>query len=81
MIDSNSMKNFPVDRVSANNAVIIWGPSTANLKGKTTRSNTDPVVINDETIYPVPIEIMKIHGEITIGMDMMGKRCTLPSSH
>ena len=71
MIGSNSMKNCPIDRVSANNAAIIWVPSTANLKGKTTRANNDPVVINDETIHPVPIKIMKIHGEVAIGMDIM----------
>ena len=65
------MKNCPVNRESANNAIRIWGPSTANLKGKTTRSHNEPVVINNEMIHPVPHDIMKLHSNITIGMDVM----------
>ena len=71
MIGSNFMKNCPVDRVLANNAVSIWAPRAANLKGKTTLSNTNPGVINDETIHPVPTVIMKLHSKVTICMDIM----------
>ena len=71
MLDSNSMKNCPVNRESARNAISIWGPSKANLKGKTTRSQGDPVVINDNMVYPVPHDIMRLHSDVTIGMDIM----------
>ena len=71
MIDSNMLKNCPISREAVRNPVKIWGPSTTNLKSKTTRSSTEVVVISEEIIHPVPPEIMEAHGNVSIGIDIM----------
>ena len=58
MLDSNVLKNYPINREAVKNSTKIWDPSVANMKGKTTRSSTEPVVVDGETIHPVPPENM-----------------------
>ena len=71
MIDSGALLNSPITRESARAAVGIWGPSVANLKGKTTRSRPDPVNIGAATITLIPPHILEHHKEVTIGVDVM----------
>jgi hypothetical protein len=42
-------------------AITIWGKNIAALKGKTTRSKTNPV---DRDYVKVPMELLKLHKEI-----------------
>ena len=71
MLDCNGLKNCPVSREAVANAIKIWGPSKANLQGKTTRSSEEAVIVNAETVRPVPPEIMEAHSDVSIGMDIM----------
>ena len=71
MIDSGSLLNSPITRESIRDGIAIWGPSVANLKGKTTRSRPDPVRINSSTITTIPPHILQHHGNIILCADIM----------
>lgn len=71
MIDSNVLINSPITRKSVRDGIIMWGVSEAHLKGKTTRSRPDPVIVDVMSITSIPPYILEQHGSITIGMDVM----------
>ena len=71
MIDSNSPMNSSVTMDDVCNAVKIWGPSKANLKGKTTHAKTAPVMTWADIITPLPLNIYENYKSVTLGMDVM----------
>ena len=71
MIDRRGLINCPVTREHVQRANVIWGVSTANLKGKTVRSSTTPVPLQSSTILPLPPSILKNHNPVVLGMDVM----------
>ena len=62
---------MPITRESIKHAVSIWGPSVANLDGKTIRRRTDAVILNENTITPLPHQILLNHSTVTLGMDVV----------
>ena len=60
VIDKKMLNNCPITRESIKHAVSIWGPSVANLDGKTIRRRTDAVILNENTITPLPQQILII---------------------
>ena len=71
MIDNKSLLNSPITRKCVRNAVNIWGPSVANLKGKTTRERSRLVLLGASTITPLPPQILALHKSVTLGVDIM----------
>ena len=49
----------------------VWGTSRPYLQGKSTRQRNAPVDISVETITPIPPEIINVHRNVIIGMDIM----------
>jgi hypothetical protein len=60
VIISNQLKDFPVMIQDIDVAMKIWGNNIAAMKGKTTRSKTDPVA---RDYVKVPNELLKLHKE------------------
>jgi hypothetical protein len=54
ILQSNQIKDSPVSIVDAEVALKIWGPNIALLKGKTTRSKPEVMVMD---IFRIPKEI------------------------
>ena len=71
MIDSRSLINSPITREAAKIAIDLWGPSVANLKGKTTRAKSDSVKTGVDVITPLPPQILEFHAIVTLGIDVM----------
>jgi hypothetical protein len=46
----------------------IFGPNVGSIKGKTDHHSADPVIPG---IDAVPFEVMKLHGNITLTIDIM----------
>ena len=49
----------------------MWGKSEAHLKGGTTISTREAVIVDNVTIIPIPPYILDNHGPVTIRMDVM----------
>ena len=60
--------NCPVDRQSIKDALHIFGPSTTNLQGKSTRSPQDHVIL--ERMTHIPTIILSRHTYILLGMNI-----------
>ena len=69
IVDNKMMLNCPADRSSINDAVHIFGPSTANLQGKSTRRTQDHVVL--QKILHIPPIILSRHKNVILGMDVV----------
>ena len=65
------MNDSPTTRESIKHANSIWGPSTVNLKGKSTQTQADVVVLDREIILPIPPMILQNNKDIMIGMDVV----------
>ena len=70
MIDSGLLINSPITRKAVRDSIAIWGISEAHLKGKTTRTRGDAVIMNDIEITTIPPHILEHHKNIIIGMDI-----------
>ena len=66
-LTTRMVQNSPVTKTDAKNALDIYGPNIAALKGKTTRKK--PTRIDTESIIPVPQEILELHKSITACVD------------
>jgi hypothetical protein len=66
ILQSNQIKDSPVSVVDAEVALKIWGPNIAALKGKTTHSKPEVVVMN---IVRIPKEIREVHKIISMSID------------
>ena len=49
----------------------IWGPNVPNLDGKTIKRGTDAVILNENTIMPLPCQISINHSTVILGMDVV----------
>ena len=67
-IDSGNIRNNPVTRRSARIAESIYGPSTANLTGKTTHRKTDPAIVE---IEQVPQYVSKHYKQVFLEADVL----------
>ena len=67
MIQSGLLKNCPVTLADVDNAITIYGPDIASLKGKTTRTTPARVRTN---IIPVPPVILSRHKLVTVDADI-----------
>ena len=65
------MNNMPMTRESVKHAIHIWGPSEANLKGKSTENQANKVILNSITIMAIPPDIITNHGQVVLGMDVV----------
>ena len=61
------VRNSPVTKIDAKNALDIYGPNIAVLKGKMTR--TKPRRVDTELIIPVPQEILELYKSIFFYFD------------
>ena len=68
MIQAGMLRNFPVTMKNVDNAMYIYGPSVASLKGKTTRSRPQRTYLN---ILAVPPGILENYQNINIQADVM----------
>ena len=68
-IYSKFMNKSPITRDSINHVISIWGPSTVNLKDKSTQAQSDVVVLDREIIMSIPPEILQNNGDIVLVMD------------
>ena len=71
MIDSHYLINSPITREATKIATDLWGPSVANLKGKTTRANSDIVKPGVHVITPLPPQVLEFHDIVTLCIDAM----------
>ena len=71
------MLSSPMARESVSNSIFIWGPSVADMKGKTTRSRPDPTGISVESITPIPPHTLEHYWYIVVCINVM-KFNTLP---
>ena len=71
MVDSGCLRNCSITRESIRNSVLIWGPSTANLKGKTTRTRPDDINVEATMITTLPPYILDNHKHIALCVDVM----------
>jgi hypothetical protein len=67
VIRSNHIKDCPVTCQDINVAIKIWGKNIAALKGKTTRSNMNPVA---RVYVKLPMESLKLNEEVFITTDI-----------
>jgi hypothetical protein len=67
ILQSNQIKDSPVTVVDAEVALKIWGPNIAALKGKTTPSKPEVVVMD---IVRIPKEIREVHKIISMSSDI-----------
>ena len=67
ILQSNQIKDCPVNVDDARIAHKIWGPSVAALKGKTVRTQPEPVTT--DTIL-IPKAIREMHKEVTLTIDI-----------
>jgi transcriptional regulator of NAD metabolism len=61
VIRSNQIKDCPVTVQDVDVAHKIWGKDNASLKGKTTRSKTNPVA---RDYVKAPKELLQLHKEV-----------------
>jgi len=64
----NLIPNCPITVQDIKNAEFVWGPELGCLKGKTTRS-VSPKVRLDNT--PIPLQIMQQYRDVTLSADIM----------
>ena len=67
------MNDRPVNRQSIKDAIIIFGPSSPNCQGKTTRTGQGHV--NLEDITPIPSIILYRYSNGVLGIDIVKIRC------
>jgi hypothetical protein len=60
VINSNQIKDCPVNVQKFNVAIKIWGKNISALKRKTTQSKMNPVA---RDYFKVPMELLKLHKE------------------
>jgi hypothetical protein len=63
IIRRNQIKDCPVTVKHVDTALKIWGKNVAALKGKTTRTQPDPVA---RDFAKIPVELLKLHKEVYI---------------
>jgi hypothetical protein len=68
VIRSNQIKDCPVTIQDIDVATKIWDKNIAALKGKTTRSKTQPVA---RDYVKVPKELLKLHKEVFLTTDIL----------
>jgi hypothetical protein len=66
-IRSNQIKDCPLTIKYIDVATKIWGKNIATLKGKNTRSKTNPVA---RDYVKVPKELLKLHKEVLLTTDI-----------
>ena len=68
LINYGLVKNCPVTTIDVDNALKIFGPSVASLKGKTSRTRPDRI---RQGVVEVPIELLRDRRDVTLHVDVM----------
>ena len=68
MIRGHMINNCPVTTEDIDNADIIYGPDVPALKGKTVRTQSQPVTTD---VVKIPPEILSLHKNVTLTGDVM----------
>ena len=68
MISHRQLPNCPVTLDDARNMMIAYGPNTAAIQGKTTRSKPKHVLSN--RLVPLEPSILQAHRDVTLAMDI-----------
>ena len=71
VVDQKMMNNCPITRDSIKHALSIWGSSIPNLDGKTTRKKGDAVLLSEETVSPLPPDILLHYSNVVLCLDVV----------
>ena len=63
------LTNFPVKVVDITNAIAIFGPESAGMRGRTVQSKLDRV--ETDNIVPIPRDLYRLHKFVTLTADVM----------